>query len=474
VLSVAGWVSIGLFIVCGAAGGGLGNPTSLSELLAEPAWAVGIGAGAAVLLVFWVCFDQTSWSPHPYYKARLAGTFAMRRIVERGSDGDLPGVQALPYDEYTYLDKWAAPVDDGPTLLVCATANADDPTLPPRPTKAVPFVFAHDLVGSPELGWWRTTDFRRCLGRRLAGDGTLQAATAISGAAVASGLGNKGRIPSVGTALALVNARLGVWLPNPNSDSADDDWPEKRKKRIDWKRRRRPNWLWREVAGFLPSTKRFIYVSDGGHLDNLGLLELLRRRSKFVLIADASADEELHTTALDGVCELAKEHLGLSLERPAISPLNRRSRAGVGEVGGVATDCVELIRIRYSTLPKEVATEDGLLVVAKARFADTLLDSDDDDLCALIKPLIQKINESRRWWRWQKWPWNLQSLPTTPTVNQWLTDDQFEGYVTLGKAVGKRAVTVLDKEQAGGPRPAPQPLLAPDDPPQDEPKLRAS
>jgi hypothetical protein len=199
----------------------------------------------------------------------------------------------MPYDEYTYLDEWAAPLGDDqrPQLLVCATANAEDRALPPKNTRAIPFVFAHDLVGSPELGWWRTADFRRCLGRQLAGDGTLQAATAISGAAVASGLGVKGRIPSVGTALACSTrgwasgCRTRTRRPRPRTG-----------RRAGAKAIatgvRRPGWLWREVARLPAEHQRFIYVSDGGHLDNLGLLELLRRRSQVILIVDASARHE--------------------------------------------------------------------------------------------------------------------------------------------------------------------------------------
>src|SRR4029079_10290897 len=104
--------------------------------------------------------------------------------------GPGPG-EASPLDPETwsYLDEWGRPAPSGPQLLVCATANVEDISIKPKGTRAVRCGFAHDYVGSPELGWWTTADFRRCLGRRLAGDGTLQAATAISRAAAAAGVG---------------------------------------------------------------------------------------------------------------------------------------------------------------------------------------------------------------------------------------------------------------------------------------------
>jgi hypothetical protein len=284
----------------------------------------------------------------------------------------------------------------------------------------VPFVFAHDYVGSPELGWWTTADFRRCLGRRLAGDGTLQAATAISGAAVASGLGVAGRIPTAGTAMALANLRLGVWLPNPRAVGVA--WPTAGRA-ADRARMRGPAWLWREVSGFLPSARRFVYVSDGGHLDNLGLMELLRRRCAVILLVDASNDRLGTTRALDGVLRIASEHLGVACER-APSPVNR---AGAWEAVRAAADCVEVFAVTH---PDGRRTT---VVYAKARFADTLRDDPD------VRDLAADVAKAGRAW----WPWSLGSLPRTGTGNQWLTDAQFTGYVRLGRAVGAQALARL-------------------------------
>jgi len=372
-----------------------------------------VGSAIALVLAF-RRLEQTWWSPHPMYKARIASTFALQR-------GPGPG-EASPLDPETwsYLDEWGRPAPSGPQLLVCATANVEDISIKPKGTRAVPFVFAHDYVGSPELGWWTTADFRRCLGRRLAGDGTLQAATAISGAAVASGLGVAGRIPTAGTAMALANLRLGVWLPNPRAVGVT--WPTAGRA-ADRARMRGPAWLWREVSGFLPSARRFVYVSDGGHLDNLGLMELLRRRCAVILLVDASNDRLGTTRALDGVLRIASEHLGVACER-APSPVNR---AGAWEAVRAAADCVEVFAVTH---PDGRRTT---VVYAKARFADTLRDDPD------VRDLAADVAKAGRAW----WPWSLGSLPRTGTGNQWLTDAQFAGYVRLGRAVGAQALARL-------------------------------
>lgn len=409
----SGWVTAALVVVGAFADGAPGNPTTFGAWLADPGWqAALVGSAIALVLAFWG-LEQTWWSPHPMYKARIASTFALQR-------GPGPA-EATPLDPetWTYLDVWGRP-STGPQLLVCATANVEDVSIKPKGTRAVPFVFAHDYVGSPELGWWTTPDFRRCLGRRLAGDGTLQAATAISGAAVASGLGVAGRIPTAGTAMALANLRLGVWLPNPRAEGVA--WPTAGR-RADRVRMRRPVWLWREVSGFLPSTRRFVYVSDGGHLDNLGLMELLRRRCAVILLVDAGNDRHGTTSALDGVLRIAGEHLGVTCERdPSASPVNR-----AGATPNAAVDCVEVFAVNH---PDGTRTT---VVHAKARFADSFRDD------PAASALVAEVGRAGRAW----WPWSLGSLPRTGTANQWLTDAQFEGYVRLGRAVGAR-ITEID------------------------------
>jgi hypothetical protein len=47
-----------------------------------------------------------------------------------------------------------------------------------------------------------------------------------------------------------------------------------------------------ELAGQSDDDSQFIYLSDGGHFDNLGLHEMLRRRCRRIVIVDAGRDEK--------------------------------------------------------------------------------------------------------------------------------------------------------------------------------------
>lgn len=174
-------------------------------------WGVPI---ALITLAFLI--DQTTFSLHPFYRQRLAGTFAVRRAVLR--DGS---VGALPYDynnEPTPLDPYAKRVEgkEGkgfPQVIFAASAAVSlrNRTAPGRP--AVPFTFASDYCGGPDTGWVRTSTLQEMAPPLIGRDLTVQSAVAVSGAAFASAMGSQTMFME--RLLALSNMRLGTWVPNP-------------------------------------------------------------------------------------------------------------------------------------------------------------------------------------------------------------------------------------------------------------------
>src|SRR6185436_15471245 len=78
--------------------------------------------------------------------------------------------------------------------------------------------------------------------------------------------------------------RLGWWLPNPAAAGAGV-WQAKEPKAG-------PLMLVKEGLGMTTDREPFVNLSDGGHFDNLGLYEMVRRRCKMILLVDASADPE--------------------------------------------------------------------------------------------------------------------------------------------------------------------------------------
>jgi hypothetical protein len=110
---------------------------------------------------------------------------------------------------------------------------------------------------------------------------TLGTAVTLSGAAASPSMGYHS---SSGAAflMTLFNVRLGAWLPNPALASA-----------AQLRRAKPPNalvTLARELLGLTHDRGGAVYLSDGGHFENLGLYEMVRRRCRYILVIDAGED----------------------------------------------------------------------------------------------------------------------------------------------------------------------------------------
>jgi hypothetical protein len=124
------------------------------------------------------------------------------------------------------------------------------------------------------------------------GEMTLATAVSISGAALNPNAANSGqgatRNRLVSFLLTFWNIRLGFWIQNP----AVTGW---RKTLSDMNRR--PNFFYPGFfQGLLGQELRedvgYLELSDGGHFDNTGLYELIRRRVDTIYFSSAGADPE--------------------------------------------------------------------------------------------------------------------------------------------------------------------------------------
>jgi hypothetical protein len=110
---------------------------------------------------------------------------------------------------------------------------------------------------------------------------SLGTAITLSGAAVSPNMGYHSS-PSTAFLMTLFNVRLGGWLPNPAFEQGDA-----------LKRGKPPNALAAlvdEMLGRTDEDSSAIYLSDGGHFDNLGIYEMIRRRCTHIVAVDAGQD----------------------------------------------------------------------------------------------------------------------------------------------------------------------------------------
>jgi hypothetical protein len=380
-------------------------------------------------IVVWVAFgvallflDQTWLSLHPFYRRRLASAFAVRRATNAAGQ-----VVAAPYSfdqEPTALSKYAArpATKDFPQVIFAAAANLSGCDRTPPGRRAVSFTFSHDWIGGPDVGWIPTTAAEEAAKGQLGRDLTVQAAMAISGAAFASAMGRQAR--AYQTFFALSNARLGAWLPNPAflhlQAQAGQDWRVPQLPRL-----RRLQYLLREITGSFPVDDRLLFCSDGGHYENLGLVELLRHRCRLVYCIDASGDSPPFATTLAEAITLAREELGVEIDLTdprALVPGSATALDPADPLSALnARLCKAGVIVGRITYPADVSYPNGkkcrygALVLAKASLPSEL-------------------------------PYELLSyavsnpvFPRDSTSDQWFDHGQFDAYRALGSYIGQSA-----------------------------------
>ena len=141
---------------------------------------------------------------------------------------------------------------------------------------------------------------------------------AISGAAASPNSGYHTSGP-VAFLLTVFNARLGWWLGNPRwSKASAKDGPTLALK-----------YLFAELLGQTTNRTPFVNLSDGGHFENLGLYELVRRRTRFIIVCDAEEDGGLTFGSLGGVVRKCRADFGVEIDiDPA--PIRRRADGSSG------------------------------------------------------------------------------------------------------------------------------------------------
>ena len=169
------------------------------------------------------------------------------------------------------------------------------------------FIFSPLYCGCKATGWRETSDYQK-------GKITLATAMAISGAAVNPHSGSSGqgvtRNKAVSFILGILNLRLGIWLPNPNP------------KYKPWRSLYPGNFFqstWYGIKSWIGHQGYFekagcLQISDGGHFENLGVYELIRRELDLIIISDASADAAYTFADLRNALRLAESDLEVEIK----------------------------------------------------------------------------------------------------------------------------------------------------------------
>ncbi|HEX2252278.1 MAG TPA: hypothetical protein VHQ65_03315 [Thermoanaerobaculia bacterium] len=220
---------------------------------------------------------------------------------------------------------------------------------------------------------------------------SLGTAMAISGAAASPNMGS-GSTPAMAFLLTVFNVRLGWWLGNPRH-------------RGTWDRMGPRVGLWALLAELFGSTddeSTYVYLSDGGHFDNLALYEMVRRRCRFIVLSDAGADPKVTFDDLGNAIRKCCTDFGIEVDLDVA-----RFRPD-GELRFAEWHCA-VGKIRYDKVDPEAAP--GILVYLKA----SLTGDEPPDV----------LNYAAE----------HPEFPHESTADQWFGEAQFESYRKLGEHV---------------------------------------
>ncbi|HXT20410.1 MAG TPA: patatin-like phospholipase family protein [Thermoanaerobaculia bacterium] len=239
-------------------------------------------------------------------------------------------------------------------------------------------------AGSPALGYRDS---------RWYGDISLGTAVTISGAAASPNMGYHSS-PALAFLMTLFNVRLGWWLGNPGLAGQRTY------------RERNPVWslppLIREATGNTDDTYGYVYLSDGGHFENLGLYELVLRRCHRIFVSDAGADPKYAYDDLGNAVRKIRVDLGIPVRvtHTGIIPPSEKKPGKYCAVGF----------IDYPDVDGAGAVSGEFLYV---------------------KPVVyqEDVNLPRDVFNYARMS---EEFPHEATADQWFDESQFESYRRLG------------------------------------------
>lgn len=261
------------------------------------------------------------------------------------------------------------------------------------------FILSPLYCGSNATGWCRTEDF-------MNGKMTLATAVAISGAAANpnTGVGGVGltRNRLLSLVMSLLNLRLGYWATSPRG----------RKCPIQPPNHFRPgaysfgNAMGLDELGF-NEQRAFVQLSDGGHFENTGVYELVRRRLKLIIVCDAGADLDFSFSDFQTTIRRIEEDFG----------------ARIKVLDGATPDNIVPVPMKGKVYPKDAKFAGQGYMIGHITYADETTGW----LIFMKTTLIKQVSFKVKGYAAQN-----KTFPDQTTADQFFDEVQFEAYRELG------------------------------------------
>jgi hypothetical protein len=374
--------------------------------------------GLSATSLFW--FDPARTGLHEFYRARIARCFLgaaraaqtrAEHFAQAGPDrrpAPAPATVEQRWDDLSLGELRSVPSRRPLHLVCCAANNLGGDALGglyrgARSAVLSPFGISVGNFGAP----------RDHL--------SFSAALTASAAAFNSQMGELSmRLgPAVAFLMCALNLRLGLWVPHPLNTEPERNWF--------------PGWyFFLEALGISRSDqardkdffeRRFVrqrrsrmklHLSDGGHFENLGIYELVRRHCRYIIASDASADPKGTFTDLGNAIRRVREDFGVEIEID-VDPL----RPGAD---GCASRHAVTGTIHFDGLD---GTDKGFLIYFKPNLTGD-------------EPADVLEYRSRQ-----------PEFPHDGTGDQFYDEAQWESYRRLGQHAGSEIVSIQSKDLHG-------------------------
>ena len=354
------------------------------------------------------------YSLHRFYRDRLSKAFIFADPRAR-STATIAG--SNPADP-PWLDKLKLSQlrgGEGPYHIINAALNVQGSEEANRRGRGADFfMFTQDFIGSDLTHYALTSQLNSSSSPGLAAtsmmerkDPRLDVATAmaVSGAAISANMGGN-TIRLMSPTLALLNVRLGYWLRNPR-DLARKARPQSFRAMLARRYRQLKSslYLLSEMLNLLDENLPYVYLTDGGHIENLGAYELLKRGCQLIFVIDAESDPTMSFGSLMTLERYARIDLGIRIALPwqTIATTTLRVKQGRWSLpGGFNGPHCAVGKIFYEN------GAEGTIVY----FKSSITGDEKDYVLDYMK----------------RYP----AFPHETTGDQFFTEEQFEAYRALG------------------------------------------
>lgn len=264
----------------------------------------------------------------------------------------------------------------------------------------------------------------------------------ISGAAFSTGLGSRTHT-GMSFLAGIMNVRLGHWW-RPGID-----WKPSASRAFGalfWVQ----SYLAKELFALFPGTRNALwYLSDGGHFENMGAYELIRRRLPLIVVIDGEEDGDADFEGLGNLVRKARLDFGAEitfLDDPWTALAEHRPKTSKEALEVPLGPFEHLRRGKWTqegnTVPPTFSFEPDAhghslarAALAQVRYAEPKYPGDvpEQGLLLYIKPTVRP-DMPRDLAHYAR---EHAAFPHEPTIDQFFDEAQWESYRLLGEMTGK-------------------------------------